>query len=59
MLLTEIFQQQARALAFPFLLAEFLRLLSVLERVAFVSHKNIRVFAVKDKNNEKNYRQRK
>jgi hypothetical protein len=46
MLLIETFQQQKRALAFQFLLAEFLKLLSVVHSVVLVIHAS--VFALKD-----------
>jgi hypothetical protein len=46
MLLIEIFQRQKRALAFQFLLAEFLKLLSAVHSVALLIHAS--VFALKD-----------
>jgi len=46
MLLIETFQQQKCALPFQFLLAEFLKLLSVVHSVVLVIHAS--VFALKD-----------
>jgi hypothetical protein len=46
MLLIEIFPQQKRALAFQFLLAEFLKLLSGVQSVVLVIHASI--FTLKD-----------